>query len=550
MRVCFWILASVGWLSLARGFTTASSRRARTAVARYAGWDNDNFLDSLGKGADDQEEANDAYFGMSRYGRPEEQQQRPPPGFGGRRSSGTSGPPSASNFAMEADDGYDEAYAQQFTQQQQPSGMGQSPPTNQFTPPPPQGGPPPQAISPPQAATNIQQPGGVPPDQYAQHLTQLSQQLAQLAQQQQQLLQSQQFAQPYGQPQQPPPQQQQPVQQPTLGQPAQAQNSQQISMQQILEQFQQQQQPPQTPPQQQQQQPLQMGQDSTVDPTADRKDELPEGDIEGAVLTEEMKAKAKYSHNPQEEASQGGELFRSMMARAKQRAGQQQTIAQPQQQPMIPPPQQQGVQIPANAMDLSIEEQARLFRDIMADRQQQVVQAASSPQNPYQQQQPQQWSDSSTYAQQQLPTYPYGENSAQPQFLPPGVGIDGRKIGRNRDADIIATSADVYFAQLKRDSSTRRLAREAGDNDKANEVFHDPSIQEIKAPPANPYMVEQRAKERDMLESPPEEMLNFQEYNKKSDATQDRSYSGISFKEKLAQKRAQKKAEQGDNNNK
>lgn len=547
MRVCVGLVASVGWLSLARGFTTTSSLFGRTAVARYAGWDNDNFLDSLGKGAGDQEEANDEYFGVSRYGRPEEQQhqQRAPPGFGGRRSSGSSGPPSASQFAMEADDGYDESFAQQFTPQQQPSSMGQAPPTNQFAPPPAQGVPPPQAIPPAQVA-NTQEPGGSPPDQYAQQLAleQLSQQLAQLAQQQQQLLQNQQFS------QQPPPSQQ-PVQQQPLGQPnaqAPAQN-QQISMQQIVQQYQQQQQQLQQPPPphpQQQQQPFQMGQDSSVDPAADGKDELPEGDIEGAVLTEEMKAKAKFSHTPQEEASQGGELFRSMMAQAKQRAGQQQTMVQ--QQPLPPPPPQQGVQIPANAMDLSIKEQARLFRDIMADRQRQVGQAASSPQNPYQQQQPQQWTDSSAYAQQQLPTYPYGENSQQPQFLPPGVGIDGRKIGRNRDADIIATSADVYFAQLKRDSSTRRLAREAGDTEKSNSVFHDPSIQEIKAPPANPYMVEQRAKERDMLESPPEEMLNFQEYNK-DDAKKDRSYSGISFKEKLAQKRAQKNAERGDSSN-
>ena len=35
------------------------------------GWDNDNFLDSLGKTTEDQDQANDAYYQMSRYGPPQ-----------------------------------------------------------------------------------------------------------------------------------------------------------------------------------------------------------------------------------------------------------------------------------------------------------------------------------------------------------------------------------------------------------------------------------------------------------------------------------------------
>ena len=49
----------------------------------------------------------------------------------------------------------------------------------------------------------------------------------------------------------------------------------------------------------------------------------------------------------------------------------------------------------------------------------------------------------------------------------------GRPVGRNRDADSIANTADVYFAQLKRDSTVRTLARYAGDEEVADAVMQD-----------------------------------------------------------------------------
>jgi len=251
-------------------------------------------------------------------------------------------------------------------------------------------------------------------------------------------------------------------------------------------------------------------------------DELPEGDIEGATMTDEMKARAKASHTAEEEASQGGKMFRSLMERARQKA-QLPPSALQQQQQQLQPQQQPNLQISPNAMDLSVEEQARLFREIMLK-----------------QQQAQRYS-STSYAQQQLPDYPYGDNMQghNSPYLPPGIGFDGRKIGRNRDADIISTAADVYFAKLKLDSKTRNVARIAGDDEKANSVFHDPQIQEIKRPPENPHLLEQRENERDLLETSPEEMLIFKEYGDKG-KNQERSYSGISYKEKIAQKKAQK----------
>ena len=319
--------------------------------------------------------------------------------------------------------------------------------------------------------------------------------------------------------------------------------------------FQQQQPPP--PPQQQQlsQQPIQDGEDDLDD-----EERIHPKDIEGAQITEEFKAKVKASHNdPKEEASQGGSKFRQLMSRAQQTAGTTSTTTTMQQQGQNPyayqPQQQQqsNVQIPSNSMDLSIEEQARLFRELMLERQNQYqYQQQQQQQGMYQQQQQQQppqqqqqmaFQQNYPYQTQQIlqqqvqqggvtssngPTYSYREY---------GTGYDGRKIGRNKDADTISNAGDVYFAQLKRDSTSRNLARYAGDDNTANSVFHDPSIHEITVP-VNPYREEQRAREREMLTTDPEEMLLFQEYGQDEEQQQQQQqFNNLSYKERLAQSR-------------
>lgn len=65
----------------------------------------------------------------------------------------------------------------------------------------------------------------------------------------------------------------------------------------------------------------------------------------------------------------------------------------------------------------------------------------------------------------------------------------GRPVGRNRDADSIANTADVYFAQLKRDSTVRTLARYAGDEEVADAVMQDEGIKELESLiHTNPYL--------------------------------------------------------------
>ena len=97
--------------------------------------------------------------------------------------------------------------------------------------------------------------------------------------------------------------------------------------------------------------------------------DLPSGDIAGAQLTEEMKAKIKASHTADEEASQGGQMFRKLLERAQQGPSR---IPPPPPMYVPPPPPPAYVapppvaavpppQMPADFNSLSVEEQARLF---------------------------------------------------------------------------------------------------------------------------------------------------------------------------------------------
>jgi hypothetical protein len=263
--------------------------------------------------------------------------------------------------------------------------------------------------------------------------------------------------------------------------------------------------------------------------------DLPSQDIAGAQLTGDMKARAQASHSDaKEESSQGGARFRELMSRAKETAD---SVVQPQQQPI-----HEGAQMPNNPMDLSIEEQARLFRQLMMERQQQMnpygYQQQSNPRAPH----------LSYQEQYQLQQKPYDPQQQQQQQGAPqdyrvyGTGDDGRKIGRSKDADAVSNTADAYFARLKLDSTSRNYARYAGDDATANSVFHNPAIFEIEAP-TNPYLEEQRERARNLVETVPEEMLLFQEYGEE----QQQAPQPLSYRQKLAQHREQKQQQQGGN---
>ncbi|GAX24978.1 hypothetical protein FisN_2Lh257 [Fistulifera solaris] len=245
--------------------------------------------------------------------------------------------------------------------------------------------------------------------------------------------------------------------------------------------------------------------------SADDVEDLSDGYTDGAELTPEMKAKIKESHTSEEEASQGGQMFRKMMERAQQGGGMN-------HRPRPPPP---TVPFPNASMqatnfnNMSVEEQARMFREMMQRQQQ----GGYAPQPTYQ------------------PPPP------TPNYLGAGVAPDGRRIGRNRDADAIVNSADLYFAQLKRDSSVRNMARYSGDEEYANQVFADPSIKEISMH-VNPYM-EQAKKEKDLVETSMDEMIL--PYMLVEEEKQDPTSAGVRYKDLLKTKRKRASSEPTNN---
>jgi len=236
------------------------------------------------------------------------------------------------------------------------------------------------------------------------------------------------------------------------------------------------------------------------------------GTVAGTTLTDTMKEKARSSHNDQEAAAQGGFRFMELMKRSQD---QQYKRKQSQQGYTITTPTM--IMTPEEIANLSIEGQARLYREFY-----------------YTQQNHQQQSNDNKSI-----------GSTATNYLQRGIyGFDGRKIGRNKDGDSISNTSDEYFAKLKRDSTTRNIARYSGNESKANEVFHDPSIQDIRHV-ENPYLKEQRQKNMNVLETIPEEMLVFQEFGTKSSSTEDdKSYSGISYKNRMKQIQEAKRQQQ------
>ncbi|KAL3918387.1 MAG: hypothetical protein SGARI_007480 [Bacillariaceae sp.] len=111
---------------------------------------------------------------------------------------------------------------------------------------------------------------------------------------------------------------------------------------------------------------------------------------------------------------------------------------------------------------MSVEEQARMFREMMAQQQGSAETPASPP-----------------------PPQP----AAAPQRTSK-TDRAGRPVGRNRDADTISNTADLYFAQLKRDSAVRTMARVRGEDDVAEQVFEDEGIKQLEGIlKENPHLV-------------------------------------------------------------
>ena len=215
-----------------------------------------------------------------------------------------------------------------------------------------------------------------------------------------------------------------------------------------------------------------------------------------------------------EEESGSGEMFKKMLERAQQGSTLKASVQPPPETPPVPT-QSSVPALPDGFEKLSVEAQAALFRQLMA-----------SPQ------------------QEQWPAAPGPRPEAKGQAM---VAADGRKIGRNKDADSLVNTSDVYFAQLKLDSAVRNQARREGDVDKAEAVFADPTIPELKLH-INPYMEEQRKKELEMIETAADEMFTPEILGelRKEVNVNDR---GVSYKEMLEQRKKAAQQQQSGGSN-
>ena len=105
----------------------------------------------------------------------------------------------------------------------------------------------------------------------------------------------------------------------------------------------------------------------------------------------------------------------------------------------------------------------------------------------------------------------------------------------NKDSYEIANTADVYFAQLKRDSSVRTEARKAGDLETANAAFEDDGVKALKNYLSDDLIEKRRtqvAESGGEFETSRDEMIIPYEQEEEVDKT----YSGVSYREKLQDK--------------
>ncbi len=154
--------------------------------------------------------------------------------------------------------------------------------------------------------------------------------------------------------------------------------------------------------------------------------------------------------------------------------------------------------------------------------QQQYQASPPPPPTPPQQQQQQQYQEPSS----NQPTVEEEPKSVY-DYLP-------KRVGGNKDAYEVNNSADVYFAQLKRDSTIRIEARKRGDLVTANSPFTEKGVIALGGLLSDELVA--RRRERLMenggeFETSRDEMLLPQHFQKAEEV--DRTYTGNKYKDKL-----------------
>lgn len=164
---------------------------------------------------------------------------------------------------------------------------------------------------------------------------------------------------------------------------------------------------------------------------------------------------------------------------------------------------------------------------------QQQYQAPPPPQQSSQQQQQQQ------QPQQQYQESPKEEPKSVYDYLP-------KRAGGNNDAYEVNNSADVYFAQLKRDSTIRTEARKRGDLETANSPFTEKGVIALGGLLSEELIASRRAqlaRNGGEFETSRDEMLLPQHFAGEEDTSESR-YTGVSYKDRLMQAKQKKTGQQ------
>jgi len=263
---------------------------------------------------------------------------------------------------------------------------------------------------------------------------------------------------------------------------------------------------------------------------------------------------------PVEEESQGGEMFRKMMEKAemaKAGAGPARAIAPPQPQQAVeqaPPPVAAAADPQAAYYQLQLQswqQQMATYAQFIAANPEAAATMTMPPPPP-----PPTTTALTTPPQAIAAPLPLqtttlteaevkeAKEKEARDYLPPNPN-------RNNDAYEITNSADVYLAQLKRDTAVRNWARQDGETDKSNQPFADVGVQAIAGIMTDELVQkrrEQRANEEDygvdaeqkrMIEGlQAEDNRRMEESEERDRLIIERGESGISslsYKERLEQ---------------
>jgi hypothetical protein len=246
-----------------------------------------------------------------------------------------------------------------------------------------------------------------------------------------------------------------------------------------------------------------------------------------------------------EDNPMGGEMFRKMMEKAKEGGGRRSNMLDTYQEPIVPQAQPQAAAAPPPPPQGGMDPYAAYLAQLQAWQQAMTAYAQFSATNP------------EAAAQMQMPAPPQPpqmtgqQTPAQPQSQPP-VQTQTNPVaaepsnspktardymvkgdGRNPNAYEVNNAADVYFAQLKRDSAVRNDARKRGDIDAANKPFSEEGVKVLKDL-ISPELIESRRKQMEEsggeFETSRDEMLiPYEEDEEEVDVT----YTGVNYRERL-----------------